>query len=73
MKCKHLRIIIQEHSTALTTHTRDRYGVWVNDSDFGNYTGRVDVKCIDCGLRKTYYKHKKMPKWVQECFKELGL
>lgn len=73
MKCNHLRIIIQKESTASTIHIRNKQGVWISDSDFGDYTGRMNVKCIDCGLHRTYYKHKKMPKWLQKCFKELNL
>lgn len=72
-KCNHLRLTIKEESTASTVHMRDRYGEWTNDSDFGNYTGTLKVECVDCGLRRTYYKQKKMPKWLQQCFKELCL
>jgi len=67
MKCNHLQIIVQQEKTESTTYIRDKYGKWTNDPALSNYIGIIRVICIDCGFKRIYYSHKKIPKWLQKC------
>ncbi len=59
--CKHKNIVIIEHGTAYTNHVRED-GEWSHQSTLGDYTGIIEVECLDCGLSAQYGKRR--PKWL---------
>lgn len=61
--CIHKNVKITESATAYTTHIFSK-GEWFHDSDFGEYTSSLHVQCGDCGLDRTYNRHR-APKWLQ--------
>ena len=63
-RCKHEKAIITEYGTSQTYHMRMSNGEWDHNSEFGEYTGVINVECSDCGLDKTYARNK-YPKWLQ--------
>lgn len=66
MRCKHLiNVGLLEFGQATTSHIVNG-DLITHDSDFGDYTGRIEVTCLDCGFSRLYGK--KRPKWVQELF-----
>ena len=81
-RCKHDRhvSIIEEYRTE-TIHDVEVGGTvlsHVSDGQNGDYTGRVEVKCSDCGA---YYKfnrfvtHKgfyRIPEWVRDSLEAAG-
>lgn len=70
MKCKHNNCRITEYGTAYTEHWNQR-GDWYHSSSLDNYTGKIDGKCGDCGLNKTYNRYaKSCPKWLLVKFNE---
>ena len=69
--CKHEEISIIEYSIATTFRYREDDGEWLHDSDFGDYTGKLEVKCRQCGLKRTYYRSR-LPKWLQSRLAEIG-
>ncbi|MCJ7761110.1 hypothetical protein MUP59_08240 [Candidatus Bathyarchaeota archaeon] len=70
MKCPHMNVEITERGTASTVHIRNidsrGHTTWIHDSDFGLYTGSLEVWCPDCGLDRHYGK--RQPRWLVEAF-----
>lgn len=62
-KCEHKKVTITEYGTSETYHMRRSDGKWDNNSDFGEYTGAINVECDDCKLNKTYTRSN-YPKWL---------
>ena len=71
MKCNHENICINEIGTATTCHFRNSDGTWWHESDFGDYTGMIDVSC-SCGFSKRYNR-KRLPKWLLKYIAEIGI
>ena len=46
-------------------------GEWIHDSEYGSYTGRLDVECRQCGLSRKYYMSN-LPKWLHRRLAEFG-
>jgi hypothetical protein len=61
-RCKHENLEVLEHGTAYTSHVRELDGEWTHASDISDYTGKVDVECLQCGMKKTYCRNK--PQWL---------
>lgn len=68
-RCKHDCVGITEFGTSATTHYRDDDGSWSHDSDFGDYTGVIEVECPDCGYKRRFGQRR--PKWVEKLMAEL--
>jgi DNA-directed RNA polymerase subunit RPC12/RpoP len=68
MKCQHRQLQITEFGTGSTTHYVNKYGEWAHVSDFGAYTGKIEVHCPDCNYRREFTKRR--PRWVQEALAE---
>lgn len=68
-RCRHDNVEITEFGTSATTHLRSSAGCWDHDSDFGDYTGIIEVYCPECGYKRRFGQRR--PKWVQEMWDEL--
>ena len=69
--CPHENVRIVEEAMAYTTHDfSSKSGKWTHRTDFGDYTGAVDVICHDCGLHKLY-RAPRLPKWVSKRLDEV--
>lgn len=70
MRCKHdQRVTLIEYGTATTTHDLE-HGKVMHNSDYGDYTGVIEVECRDCGFRRVYNRRRRasLPKWVQSLY-----
>jgi hypothetical protein len=66
MRCTHTtNVELLEFGVAVTSHIVE--GVIIShDSSFGDYTGQIQVTCLDCGFQRRYGRNR--PRWVQELF-----
>jgi hypothetical protein len=63
MKCKHESFVIKEYGVAITYHEKDEKGI-THHNDFGNYNGKIEFECNDCGFQKSYNYLNNLPKWL---------
>jgi len=73
VRCPHKRVLITEYGGWITEHEREN-GTWGHCNIPGNYNSRLDVKCHDCGMERTYWRHsKRLPNWLRTALAELGI
>ena len=68
-RCTHDNVEITELGASITTHLRNDDGSWDHDSDFGDYTGVIEVYCPDCEHK--YRFGQRRPRWVEKFMAEL--
>lgn len=67
-RCKHLNCTILEEFITCSAHVMEDGGCTSHDNSVeGDYTGKVEIQCHDCGRVFVFnYLGRRMPKWAQE-------
>ena len=65
-RCKHKNLILIEVLTVAASSSVVN-GVWQDDmfTESPGETNHVQVKCLDCGLDREYYKWGRLPNWLK--------
>jgi len=67
MRCRHYNMEIDQIYETCTTHFVNNGKVVGHTSDpEGDYTGMVEVRCFDCGMRKRFRAGRRSPKWLRK-------
>lgn len=82
-RCKHLNVTIAEEFQTATVHyiANGVYDTSVSEPDMSDdgYTGMIEVRCRDCGIRwrgSRFVSAKgllRVPQWVRDCAEQAGI